>query len=192
MRDFVLRRLLLIIPIMLGVSFLTFLMFRIIPGDAAIFKCGLTGTPECIEEVRRGLGLDRPWYVQYGDWLWGVVRGDLGRLTEVLEVVRAQQVDCIYHLGAMISMPAEANPWAAYDANANGTYHVLEAARIFGIGPVLFLTGIATYGPGAPETVNEDVFQSNPSQIYAATKIFGERLGEYYHHRFGIEFRCIR
>ena len=119
-----------------------------------------------------------------------VVRGDLGRLTEVLEVVRSQQVDCIYHLGAMISMPAEANPWAAYDANANGTYHVLEAARIFGIGPVLFLTGITTYGPGAPETVNEDVFQSNPSQIYAATKIFGERLGEYYHHRFGIEFRC--
>ncbi len=119
-----------------------------------------------------------------------VVRGDLGHLAEVLEVVRAQKVDCIYHLGAMISMPAEANPWAAYDANANGTYHVLEAARIFGIGPVLFLTGIATYGPGAPETVNEDVFQSNPSQIYAATKIFGERLGEYYHHRFGIEFRC--
>ncbi len=119
-----------------------------------------------------------------------VVRGDLGHLAEVLEVVRAQKIDCIYHLGAMISMPAEANPWAAYDANANGTYHVLEAARIFGIGPVLFLTGIATYGPGAPETVNEDVFQSNPSQIYAATKIFGERLGEYYHHRFGIEFRC--
>ncbi|MBN1857477.1 MAG: NAD-dependent epimerase/dehydratase family protein [Dehalococcoidia bacterium] len=119
-----------------------------------------------------------------------VVRADLGHMAEVLEVVRAHQVDCIYHLGAMITMPAEANPWAAYDANANGTYHVLEAARIFSIGPVVFLSGIATYGPGAPETVNEDVFQSNPSQIYAATKIFGERLGEYYHQRFKIDFRC--
>lgn len=78
MRDYILRRLLLIIPIMVGVTFLTFLMFRIIPGDAAIFRCGITGTPECIEEVRQELGLDRPWYVQYGDWLWGVVRGDLG------------------------------------------------------------------------------------------------------------------
>ena len=119
-----------------------------------------------------------------------VARADLGHMAEVLETVRAHKVDCIYHLGAMITMPAEANPWAAYDANANGTYHVLEAARLFGIGPVLFLSGIATYGPGAPETVNEDVFQSNPSQIYAATKIFGERLGEYYHQRFKIDFRC--
>lgn len=118
------------------------------------------------------------------------VRGDLGSFAEVLEVVRAHRPDCIYHLGAMISMAAEANPWAAYGANANGTYHVLEAARVFNIGPVLFLTGIATYGPGAPDTVNEDTFQSNPSQMYAATKIFGERLGEYYHHRFKVDFRA--
>ncbi len=63
---------------MLGVSFLTFLMFRVIPGDASIFKCGMTAPPDCIEKVRRELGLERPWYEQYGDWLWGVPRGDLG------------------------------------------------------------------------------------------------------------------
>jgi len=119
-----------------------------------------------------------------------VIRGDLGCMPEVLEAVRSCQPTCIYHLGAMITMPAEANPWAAYDANANGTYHVLEAARLFGVPHVLFLSGIATYGPGAPETVDEDTHQSNPTQIYAATKIFGERLGEYYHHRFGVDFRC--
>jgi len=119
-----------------------------------------------------------------------VIRGDLGRMPEVLEAVRSCQPTCIYHLGAMITMPAEANPWAAYDANANGTYHVLEAARVFGVSHVLFLSGIATYGPGAPETVDEETHQSNPTQIYAATKIFGERLGEYYHHRFGVDFRC--
>jgi threonine 3-dehydrogenase len=118
------------------------------------------------------------------------VRGDLGSFAEVFEAVRAHRPDCIYHLGAMISMAAEANPWAAYAANANGTYHVLEAARVFGLGPVVFLTGIATYGPGSPDTVNEDTFQSNPSQIYAATKIFGERLGEYYHFRFKVDFRA--
>ena len=118
------------------------------------------------------------------------VRGDLGSFPEVVEAVRAHRPDCIFHLGALISMAAEANPWAAYNANANGTFHVLEAARLFGIGPVLFLTGIATYGRGAPPTVDEETFQSNPSQIYAATKIFGERLGEYYHHRFNVDFRC--
>jgi threonine 3-dehydrogenase len=118
------------------------------------------------------------------------VQGDLGSLSEVLEAVRAYRPDCIFHLGALISVAAEANPWAAYSANANGTYHVLEAARIFEVSRVLFLSGIATYGPGSAATVNEDTFQSNPSQIYAATKIFGERLGEYYHHRFKVDFRC--
>ncbi len=119
-----------------------------------------------------------------------VTRGDLSSFAEVFEAVHTYQPDCIFHLGAMISMAAEANPWAAYGANANGTYHVLEAARIFNVGPVVFLTGIATYGPGSPHTVNEDTFQSNPFQIYAATKIFGERLGEYYHHRFRVDFRA--
>jgi len=78
MRNFILRRLLLLIPLMLGVSLLTFAAFRLIAGDAAIFKCGITGTPECIEAVRHDLGLDRPWYEQYGDWLGGIVQGDFG------------------------------------------------------------------------------------------------------------------
>ncbi len=116
--------------------------------------------------------------------------GDLGSLPEVLEAVRTYRPDCIYHMGALLSVAAEANPWAAYRANADGTMHVLEAARIFDVGPVLFLSGIATYGPAATSTVNEDTFQSNPSQMYAATKIFGERLGEYYHQRFKVDFRC--
>lgn len=78
MRDYIIRRLLLLVPIMLGVSFLTFAMFRIIPGDAAILQCGFGCTPEVVEELRHDLGLDRPWYVQYGDWVWGVVQGDFG------------------------------------------------------------------------------------------------------------------
>jgi len=79
MRDFVLRRLLLTVPIMLGVSFLTFVMFRVIPGDAAVFICGIECTPEVLQQVRQDWGLDRPWYEQYGDWLWDVLHGDLGQ-----------------------------------------------------------------------------------------------------------------
>jgi len=78
MRDYIIRRLLLLVPIMLGVSFLTFAMFRIIPGDAAVLQCGFGCTPEVVEELRHDLGLDRPWYVQYGDWVWGVAQGDFG------------------------------------------------------------------------------------------------------------------
>ena len=121
-----------------------------------------------------------------------IIQGDLGNLAEVLNAVQANNIDCIYHLGAMITMPAEANPWAAYNTNANGTYHILEAARLFDVNSVIFPSGIANYGRGAPEIITDDTFQSNPSQIYAVTKIFGERLGEYYHHRFGVNFRCVR
>jgi peptide/nickel transport system permease protein len=69
---------------MLGVSFLTFAMFRMIPGDAAVLRCQLGCTPEILEDLRHEMGLDRPWYQQYGDWVWNIVRhGDLGQsLTE--------------------------------------------------------------------------------------------------------------
>jgi peptide/nickel transport system permease protein len=79
MRDYILRRLLLLIPIMIGVSFLTFATFRVIPGDAAILTCGFGCTPEVVDAIREEAGLNKPWYEQYGDWLWGVVQGDLGK-----------------------------------------------------------------------------------------------------------------
>ena len=79
MRTYILRRLLLIVPIMLGVSFFTFLTFRIVPGDIAQLRCGIACTPETVTALRHDMGLDRPWYEQYGDWLGGVIRGDFGR-----------------------------------------------------------------------------------------------------------------
>ncbi len=84
MRNYIIRRLLFLPFIMLGVSFLTFIMFRVVvPGDAAILTCGFGCTPDTVEAIRHEKGLDRPWYQQYGDWLWGVVQGDLGEsLTE--------------------------------------------------------------------------------------------------------------
>ena len=78
MRNYIIRRLLLLVPIMLGVSFLTFAVFRLIPGDAAILTLGFGSTPENLEELRHELGLDRPWYEQYGDWVGGVFQGDFG------------------------------------------------------------------------------------------------------------------
>ena len=78
MRQYIARRLLLLIPIMLGVSFLTFAAFRIIPGDATHFICQYC--PEDQRQLlRQELGLDRSFVSQYADWLGGLFTGDFGR-----------------------------------------------------------------------------------------------------------------
>ena len=79
MHKFILRRLLLLIPVMLGVSFIIFLMLYLVPGDPARLVLGDHATPEAIAQLRGEMGLDDPLWLQYGRWLWNlVVHQDLG------------------------------------------------------------------------------------------------------------------
>ncbi len=79
MGKFILRRILLLIPILLGLSVLIFLFIRLLPGDPAGAILGERATPENIARVREVLGLDRPLPEQYFDYLGGLLRGDLGQ-----------------------------------------------------------------------------------------------------------------
>jgi peptide/nickel transport system permease protein len=72
------RRLLMAIPITLGVSILTFWVLDLIPGNAAQQLLGPEATPEQVADLTAELGLDRPAVVRYLDWLDGAVLGDLG------------------------------------------------------------------------------------------------------------------
>jgi len=78
MREYILRRLLVLPLVMLGVSFLTFLAFRLIPGDVVDITCGWQCPEESRQELRQQYGLDDPLLVRYWDWLKGVPQGDLG------------------------------------------------------------------------------------------------------------------
>ena len=78
MGKFILRRLLLLIPIMLGLTVLVFLFIRLLPGDPAGAILGERATPEAVERVRTALGLDRPLIEQYWEYVSGLVRLDLG------------------------------------------------------------------------------------------------------------------
>lgn len=80
MLQYVLRRLLLLIPILLGVSLVVFTLIRLIPGDATLLAIGVDQriTEEQRELVRKSYGLDQPAPVQYLRWLEHVVQGDLG------------------------------------------------------------------------------------------------------------------
>jgi len=75
---FILRRLLLTIPILLLVSIMTFSLIHMIPGDPARVILGQEATPEAYQALRTELGLDKPIVEQYFSWLGKVVTGDLG------------------------------------------------------------------------------------------------------------------
>jgi peptide/nickel transport system permease protein len=78
MHRYLIRRLLLTIPVLLGVATLVFSLIHFIPGDPAQAMLGEGAAPEDIAQLRQRLGLDRPLLVQYGSFLQGLVRGDLG------------------------------------------------------------------------------------------------------------------
>jgi len=91
----------------------------------------------------------------------------------------------------MLTVPSEASPWASINVNAIGTYHVLEAARLFGAKKVIFTSSIASYGVSQEAAVTNETVQ-RPNNMYGITKVFSELLGLYYHRKFGIDFRGLR
>lgn len=104
MRDYVLGRLAMIVPMLFIASLLTFVFLRIVPGDAAVARAGLAATPEVVDELRHELGLDRPYFPialedsapfvsfhrdnQFGDWFTHALRFDFGESTTYEEPVR--------------------------------------------------------------------------------------------------------
>lgn len=75
---YLLRRFVLLIVTVIFVSFITFGVFQILPGDPVLTMLGTEADPAQIENLRSELGLDRPLYVQYFDWMTGLFTGDLG------------------------------------------------------------------------------------------------------------------
>ena len=78
MLRFVVRRLLLLVPILVGLSILVFLWIRALPASPAVSLLGERATPESIRQIERQYGLDKPLYVQYWRYVKNVGQGDLG------------------------------------------------------------------------------------------------------------------
>ena len=83
MRQYLIKRVFAMIPTLFVVSVVLFLLVRVMPGDAAMVKAAATedvsGSPEAIEGLRQQLGLDKPYWLQYVEWIWRIVtRFDMG------------------------------------------------------------------------------------------------------------------
>lgn len=80
MREYILRRIVSMVPVLFVVSLISFGLLYVLPGDPAIAILGENaGTSDTYNALRRDLGLDDPLIVQYGRWLWRTVQGDLGK-----------------------------------------------------------------------------------------------------------------
>jgi peptide/nickel transport system permease protein len=78
MLAYIIRRILVLIPTLLGVSIIVFLMLHLTPGDPAELLMGERASEEALQQIREHLGLDKPLYIQYGRFLKQLMKGDLG------------------------------------------------------------------------------------------------------------------
>src|SRR5258708_5568129 len=87
MTAYIFRRLLLLVPVSLFVSFITFMLVHLVPGDPARVLLGEDSTPEALAALRQQLGLNRPLYEQYARWLNQAIHGNLGESIQLHQPV---------------------------------------------------------------------------------------------------------
>ena len=120
-----------------------------------------------------------------------VFSGDIGNWVHVVEAVQKHNIDSIYHSAALLGKDCEESAANGFRVNIIGMFNVLEAARLFGVKDVAFVSSGATYGLVAPRKILNDTPQK-AENMYATTKICSELLGDQYHRQYGVNFRGVR
>jgi peptide/nickel transport system permease protein len=149
MHNYLIKRLLSTIPVLVGISLLLFFMLRMLPGDPAQVLAGQMATPQEIENIRHQLGLDRPVYEQYVIYLSHLVRLDLGRSARtqnpvideiwarlpntLLLAVVAIALACLFGIPAGIISAVRPYSWIDY---------LVTLSALFGISMPVFWLGL--------------------------------------------------
>ncbi len=143
------KRMLLVIPNLIGVIIVTFLLTRALPGDPAAYFAGPAATKEAIEQVRKQLGLDKPLVLQFGDYVGDLAKGNLGNslttgqpvLTELRNRLPASAELTLF--GLILSM-AIAIPLGILAAVKQGSWidHTCRVVATAGVSLPVFFTGL--------------------------------------------------
>ena len=149
MLNYVIKRFLSMVPVLIGISILLFFMLRLLPGDPAQVLAGQMASPEEIENIRTQLGLDRPIYEQYLSYLSRLVRLDLGRSARtqnpvieeiwarlpntMLLAVVAISLACLFGIPAGIISAMRPYTWVDY---------LVTMTALFGISMPVFWLGL--------------------------------------------------
>ncbi len=149
MLQYVIKRLLSTIPVLLGISLLLFFMLRMLPGDPAQVLAGQMASQEDIKNIRQQLGLDKPIFVKYGIFLSRLAKLDLGRSARtqnpvikeiwarlpntVLLAVTAITLACLFGIPAGIISAVRPYTWIDY---------LFTSMALFGISMPVFWLGL--------------------------------------------------
>ncbi len=116
---------------------------------------------------------------------------DCTKIETIVEVVKKNKIDTIYHLAALLSAVAESKPQQAWDININGLYNVLEVSREYKCA-VFVPSSIGAFGPSTPhDNTPQDTIQ-RPNTMYGVTKVAGELLCDYYYKKYKVDTRGVR
>jgi peptide/nickel transport system permease protein len=148
MLAYIVRRILATIPVMAVVALFVFSLLYIAPGDPAAVIAGDQATPADVERIRQSLGLDRPFLVQFGDWLWNIVHANLGTsMFTGLPVTKmiAQRIEPTLSLMAvtLVFAIAVAVPLGVVAAWRAGSFvdRAIMAFAVFGFSVPVFVVG---------------------------------------------------
>ena len=185
LRRYLLRRLVFVIPQLLGITLVTFLLVQLIPGDPARLMLGPLASEESIERLREDLGFNRSLPEQYGLYVWRAAHGDLGtswrsanpvaedltrRLPATLELITISLI-----LAVMIAIPlgvwAARKPGGVLDRFSFGYGLVAGALPEFWLGLVLILVLYVNLGLTAAPNGRLDVGINAPPEITGAYTI---------------------
>ncbi|EDV25458.1 uncharacterized protein TRIADDRAFT_24631, partial [Trichoplax adhaerens] len=101
------------------------------------------------------------------------------------------KVDWLVHYSALLSAVGEQNPELAMQVNIDGFQNVIDIARQYRL-RIFCPSTIGAFGADSPRNPTPDITIQRPRTIYGVSKVYMELLGEYYHHRFGVDFRSLR
>eukprot|EP01098_Paradermamoeba_levis_P002836 TRINITY_DN1346_c0_g1_i2.p1 TRINITY_DN1346_c0_g1~~TRINITY_DN1346_c0_g1_i2.p1 ORF type:complete len:254 (-),score=39.76 TRINITY_DN1346_c0_g1_i2:498-1259(-) len=117
---------------------------------------------------------------------------DVLKYEDLSRVCVENKINIIIHNTALLSAVGEQNPQTAIQVNCRGLENVLEVARVHKV-KVFAPSSIAAFGPSTPHDVpTPDLTIMRPTTIYGISKVYLELLGEYYHMRYGVDFRSLR
>ncbi|XP_020634481.3 L-threonine 3-dehydrogenase, mitochondrial isoform X1 [Pogona vitticeps] len=107
------------------------------------------------------------------------------------EIVVNNRITWLFHYSALLSAVGEANVPLARSVNITGLHNILDIAAEHGLR--LFVPStIGAFGPTSPRNPTPDLCVQRPRTIYGVSKVHAELMGEYYHYRYGLDFRCLR